>query len=120
MINSYFQNNEVGMTKDSYYEMCEMLNTEPQEDQIPVEFVDFPDDIQQCFKIYYMLRDIWDPMGGNYLGKDMSTIFDLFRLYDMEKPEQLFTIDVIQVIDYERGVVIKSKQKPIEPQAKKA
>ncbi len=116
MLTSYFQNSDVGMTKAAYFEMCEMLNEEPVEEQIPIEYEDFPDEIQQCFKFYYLLRDVWDPMGGNYLGKDMSTLFDIFKLYELDKQEQIYCIGIIHAIDHERGSLIKSKQKqPTKP-----
>jgi hypothetical protein len=120
MLTSYFQNADVGMTKDAYYEMCEAMGIEPVEEQAPIEYQDFPPEVQQCFKFYYMLRDVWDPMGGSYLGKDMSTIFEVFRLYGLEQYEQIFAIEIIQAIDYERGSLIKAKQKIKEASSKKA
>lgn len=110
------QNSEVNMTKDAYFEMCEALGVEPVEDQIPVEFSDLPIEVQQCFKYYRLLRDIWDPMGGSYMGKDMSTIFDIFELYELDTAEKLLAIDIIQDIDYERSNILKAKQKNTKPQ----
>ncbi len=110
------QNNEVGMTKDAYFEMCEALGTEPLEEQIPVEYEDLPIEVQQCFKFYKLLRDIWDPMGGAYLGKDMSTVFDIFELYTLDTEEKLLAIDILQDIDYERIRIISDKKKNAKPQ----
>ena len=31
------------MTKEAYFEMCEMLGSEPLESEIPLELDDFPD-----------------------------------------------------------------------------
>ena len=99
------------MTTDRYYEMCEALGTEPVESEIPISFGDLPETVQDYVHIYYLLRDIWDPMGGNYLGKDMGNIFDFFRLYKIECEDQLFAISVIQQLDSYRTKLIQEKQK---------
>ena len=56
------QNAELSVSKDTYFEMCEMLGEEPNEDDIPLESTDFPELVQQCFAIYRLLPDIWDTM----------------------------------------------------------
>lgn len=108
------------MTKDRYFEMCEALGSEPIEDEIPVDLEDFPEEVQQAFQIYYLLKDIWDTMGGNYLGKDTSTLFNFFDLYEIEKPNRLLIVSLIQQMDYARSKLISTKQKAKEPSSKKA
>lgn len=108
------------MTKDKYLEMCEAMGTEPIEDQIPPSFEDFPDLVQVAFKIYYMLRDIWDPMGGNYLGKDTTVLFEFFRLYELEHNEQLLLLSFIQQMDSIRQELISEKLKQKEASGRKA
>jgi hypothetical protein len=58
------------MTKETYFEMCEMLNQEPLDAEIPVDINDFSDLVQHCFMAYGILPDRWDSMGGGYMGKD--------------------------------------------------
>jgi hypothetical protein len=99
MITSYLRNSQVGMTKDQYYEMCEMMGTEPVESEIPVDFEDFPDEVQTSFQIYHLFRDVWEGMSGTYMGKEFSTVFDFFRLYEVEPQAQLFTLNFIRQID---------------------
>ena len=99
------------MTSELYYEMCEMMGTEPIESQVPVGFHDLHEIIQDYVHIYYLLRDIWDPMGGNYLGKDMSNIFEFFRLYSVEPEDQIFAIGILQQLDSYRSKIIQEKQK---------
>lgn len=99
------------MTKDTYFEMCEMLGQEPIESEIPVELSDFPDIIQQCFVIYGILADTWDPMGGNYLGKDYAIIFKLFEIYEVDAAEILLSLDFLQHIDSVRSKLIADKIK---------
>lgn len=102
------------MTKEQYFEMCEQLGTEPVESEIPVEYSDFPAIVQTAFTIYYMLRDIWDPMGGNYMGKDTSVLFEFFNLYEIEHAERLLIVGLIQQMDNVRSKIISEKQKQLK------
>jgi hypothetical protein len=107
------------MTKEQYFEMCEMMGTEPLESEIPVDMEDFSEDVQQAFQIYYLLRDIWEGMSGTYMGKDFSTIFDFFRLYKVDEADQLLTLSYIRQIDAERSALFHEKQKAREATSKK-
>jgi hypothetical protein len=100
------------MTKDQYFEMCEMLGNEPKPEEVPVELDDFEDTVKQAFEIYGMLSDNWEFMAGNYLGKDYSIVFQLFDLYEiLERPEQLLYLELIRYIDEARSEVIQQKVK---------
>jgi hypothetical protein len=74
----------LAMTKDTYYEMCEMLGNEPVESEIPVEFEDFSFEVQQAFNAYRMLRDEWDTMSGTYLGKSLIGIKDILEATEVD------------------------------------
>jgi hypothetical protein len=105
------------MTKDAYFEMCEMLGQEPNEEEIPVELSDFPELVQQCFVIYQVLADNWDSMGGGYMGKDYSIVFNLFDLYQITEPEEiLLCLDFLQHMDGIRQKLIAEKIKAKNPQ----
>ena len=105
------------MTKDAYYEMCEALGQEPIEEDVPVELDDFPDLVQQCFLVYRMLSDNWDSMGGGYMGKDYSMVFDLFRVYGLDDPQEtLMCLDFLQHMDGIRQKLIAEKIKAKSPQ----
>ena len=75
------------MTKDTYFEMCEALGSEPVESEIPVEFDDFPFEVQQAFNAYRMLRDEWDFMNGNYLGKSLIGVKDVLEATEVDASE---------------------------------
>jgi hypothetical protein len=60
------------MDKQAYFEMCEMLGSEPLEDEIPIEIDDFPGLVQEALHLYSYLSDIWEGMSGTYMGKDLS------------------------------------------------
>jgi hypothetical protein len=105
----------LGMTKDQYFEMCEMLGNEPVESEVPVEFEDFTIEVQQAFNIYRMLRDEWDTMNGNYLGKSLIGIKDVLEATEIEPSEQKFIIMLIRMIDNVRSDEINNKKKMQEP-----
>jgi hypothetical protein len=103
------------MTKDAYFEMCEALNSEPIESEIPVEFDDFPFEVQQAFNAYRMLRDEWDTMSGSYLGKSLIGIKDVLEATEVDPSEQKFIIMLIRIIDNIRSDEINNKKKMQEP-----
>jgi len=105
----------VSMTKDTYFEMCEALGSEPVESEIPVEFDDFPFEVQQAFNAYKMLRDEWDTMSGNYLGKSLIGIKDVLEATEVDLSEQKFIIMLIRIIDNIRSDEINNKKKTQEP-----
>ena len=91
--------------------MCEALDTTPVEEQIPVELVDFPPEIQSAFEIYQVLQDVWEPMSGTYMGKNMNGISDLFQIYQVSQDEKRFVLELIALIDVERSSQIDVKRK---------
>jgi hypothetical protein len=97
------------MTKEQYYEMCEMLNQEPIEEHIPIEFVDLHEEVQEAIGVYNMLQDNWDSMNGIYLGKSMAGIYDVFNIMGVEDARSCFFI--ISILDKTRSEIINSKNK---------
>jgi hypothetical protein len=91
------------MTKQSYFEMCEMMSSEPVESEIPVELDDFPLEVQQAFHVYRMLRDEWDTMNGNYLGKSLIGIKDLLEATEVELQDQKLIVMLVRLIDQVRS-----------------
>lgn len=110
MITSYFENSQVSMTKEAYFEMCEALGSEPVESEIPAELADFPDIIQNVFSLYYILRDDWDTMNGIYLGKNYSGILDTFEIYEVEKADRKFYLEWLMVIDSARSNILAASR----------
>ena len=101
------------MTKDAYFEMCEMMGSEPDQDEIPVEFADLPDIIQQALEIYGFLPDRWEGMSATFLGKDYSIAFELFRTYEIvDNVEQRLLLRIMSVVDGIRSKIIQGKQAP--------
>jgi hypothetical protein len=111
MLESYYQNSDSSMTKDTYFEMCEMLGSEPVDSEIPVDLEDFPDLIQLCFIVYGFLPDRWDAMGGNFLGKDYTIVFDLFDVYSIDTLDRLLALTTLQQMDVCRSKIVSNKLK---------
>lgn len=105
----------VGMTKQAYFEMCEELGSEPVDSEIPIEFEDFPLEVQQAFNAYRMLRDEWDTMNGHYLGKSLIGVKDVLEATEIEPSDQKFIIMLIRMIDAVRSDEINSKKKMEKP-----
>ena len=79
------------MTQDRYYEMMEQLGKKPKEDEIPPDFKDFPEDVQNAINIYGALGDrIASEIG--FLGKDYSNLDFILDTYHIENKELLMEI----------------------------
>ena len=99
------------MTKDQYFEMCEMLNSEPVDSEIPVEFDDLLDIVQQALELYSYLPDRWEGMSATFLGKDYSIAFELFTTYEIDNSvEKRLLLRIMSVIDGIRSRIIQGKQ----------
>ena len=103
------------MTKDAYFEMCEALGNEPLESEVPVDFEDFPLEVQQAFNAYKMLRDEWDTMSGSYLGKSLIGIKDVLEATEIDISEHKFIIMLIRIIDNVRSEEVNNMKKTQEP-----
>ena len=117
MLDSYIRNSSVGMTKTQYFEMCEALGTEPLDEEIPIEFEDFPIEIQQCISIYYKLKDEWDGMNGVYLCKNYAGFSDILDALDFPKEDRRYLIDVITILDSARSRVYSEKKPKVKKEA---
>ena len=99
------------MTKSMYYEMCEALGTEPAEEEIPVDYEDFHIDVQEALQIYQKLKDEWDTMNGNYMGKSYAGILDIFTILEVPVEDHKTLFNLISIIDGHRSKAI-SDMKP--------
>ncbi len=96
------------MTKESYFEMCELLGSEPIDSEIPLEYEDLAEDVQEAITVYNMLQDNWDTMNGLYLGKQFSGLTDIFEIAEIEDKRTCFRI--IQILDSERAKIVNEKK----------
>ncbi len=98
------------MTKAAYFEMCEMLGAEPIESEIPTEYDDLLTDVQEALDIYHKLKDEWDTMNGNYLGKSYAGISDIFDILDVPKEDRKTLFNLIGLIDKHRSEAIAANK----------
>lgn len=103
------------MTKDSYYELCEALGSEPIESEVPIELSDFPYEVRTCFNIYSLLRDNWEPMSGSYLGKDYGNLIDYLKMHLVEEIDYILYVALVQMIDSARAALIAQKKSQATP-----
>lgn len=100
------------MTKDHYYDMCEVMGSEPIESEIPVDYEDLNLDIQQGLEIYNMLQDQWNTMDGTYMGKNYSGALDIMGLFEIV--DKKTTFNLLRKIDEYRAKAMKLKNpKPV-------
>jgi hypothetical protein len=96
------------MTKDQYFEMCELLGSTPIESEIPVEFSDLPLDVQEAYSVYSMLPDSWDFMSGTYVGKNYAGLGDILEILGVE--DKLTVLNIIELLDRKRSKAISINQ----------
>lgn len=101
------------MTKDAYFEMCEALGSEPIDSEVPVTYDDLLLDVQEALDIYSRLKDEWDTMNGNYMGKSYAGLKDIFDILDVPTEDRKTMFTLIGMIDKHRAVSIsEAKPKP--------
>lgn len=94
------------MTKNAYFEMCEALGSDPVEEEIPVDYEDLFIDVQEALSIYHKLKDDWDTVNGNYLGKSYAGILDILTILEVPVEDRKTVYDLIGIIDKHRSKAI--------------
>lgn len=102
------------MTKEAYYEMCEITGQQPLSEDEPVEWYDLPEQVQQCFEVYSFLPDRWEGMSATFMGKDYSIVFHLFDTFQVLELDRLLYLRLMANIDGIRSKLIQNKQKQQE------
>lgn len=98
------------MTKENYFEMCETLGSEPLDSEIPVEYDDFPIEVQEAIRIYNNLQDNWDYMGGNYIGKNLNGFKDILSIFEVDPQDYRAVYELIMRIDRIRAKSIQDSK----------
>jgi hypothetical protein len=98
------------MSKEAYFEMCEMLGTEPVEEDIPLSLGDLSFQSQLALEVYNYLPENWAQTA--YLGKNLNGITELFEILDIHgRYQRLLIIKFIKVIDRYVSERIEEKTK---------
>jgi hypothetical protein len=101
----------LGMTREHYIEMCELLNKPVVESDIPVEYSDFPAEVQASLDVYTQLQDVWEPMSGTYMGKNLGTLETLMNLYEVLPQDRKFLMWTVQKVDKLRSAIYAEKSR---------
>jgi hypothetical protein len=84
------------MTADKYLNLCEQLGKEPSPKEMPPDWEDFPEIVQQAINTFNMLGDRVYPEIG-YVGKDYTNISQFIEVYDVEDKE--FFLEILNWLD---------------------
>ena len=84
------------MTRERYLQMCEQLGKEPNPEEIPPDFEDFPAEMQQAIAVFNSLGDRVYPDIG-YIGKDYTNLPLLIDVYGIEDSEYL--VEILHYLD---------------------
>lgn len=73
--------------------MMEQLGNEPIEEEIPMEYSDFPSVVQEAMQIFSILPDVYEGMSGTYMGKNYSILpylmDTIFEVLDKQQTMQI-------------------------------
>jgi hypothetical protein len=92
------------MTRERYFKMCEQLGKEPDPNEIPPDWEDFPEIAIQALNTFSSLGDRLVPDIG-YMGKDFTNLPYYIEMYEIEDKE-LF----LEILTYLESRAIKQSQ----------
>ena len=96
-----------------YFEMCEQLGKEPNPDEIPPSWEDFPDIAMQAMNTYSMLGDrVYADVG--FVGKDFTNLPIYLEIYGVEDKE-LF----LEILSYLESRAIEQSQEHLKKERDK-
>jgi hypothetical protein len=91
-----YRNLDTGMTRNKYLDMCEQLEQEPIEEEIPPDWHDFPEIVRDAINTFNQLGDRVYPEIG-YVGKDYANAKFYIDVYDIEDIE--FFLEILTWLD---------------------
>lgn len=80
------------------------MGTEPIESEIPIEYEDLYDEVQEALQVYNMLQDNIDTMNGKYIGKNVVGIDSILSMLDVQDKQLCYKI--ILTLDRARSNII--------------
>lgn len=96
------------MTKETYYDMCEQLGSNPIDEEVPVEISDLPTEAVQAWMVYEKLPGDFDSFSGNYLGKHLEHVPVMLDLLDISV-DRLVLFNIINLFDRIEKEEIRAK-----------
>ena len=102
------------MTKEQYLLMCEQMNIPVDIKEIPIEYNDFPPQVQEALQIFSILPDNIDGFSGTYFGKDFSILPYLFEDIFVVEDKQLtmkFILIILNIVKTQYSEKQKANQR---------
>ena len=91
-----YKNLDTGMTRNKYLDMCEQLEQEPKDNEIPPDWEDFPEIVRDAINTFNQLGDRVFPEIG-YVGKDYANVQYYIEVYDIDDIE--FFLEILSWLD---------------------
>ena len=91
-----YKNLDTGMTRNKYLDMCEQLEQEPKDNEIPPSWEDFPDIVINALNTFNSLGDRVYPEIG-YMGKDYTNLNHFIDIYEVTDKE--FYLEILSWLD---------------------
>ena len=101
------------MTRERYFKMCEQLDKEPVEDEIPPDWEDFPEIVVDAINTFQNLRDFIVADIG-YLGKDFTNLpyyIEIYGIQDTELFLEILTTLESRAIDQSQKALKRERDK---------
>ena len=94
--------------------MCEMMGSEPLEEEMPLERQDLALETQLVLNMYDKMPAKWEGMSGTYLGKDLLLLPALCKEFKINKYTRRYAWNIIPIIDsyVAEDIAEKMKRKP--------
>ena len=91
-----YKNLDTGMTRNKYLDMCEQLEQEPKDNEIPPSWEAFPDIVVNALNTFNSLGDRVYPEIG-YMGKDYTNLNHFIDIYEVTDKE--FYLEILSWLD---------------------
>lgn len=117
-----FDNSSAKMSKDQYLLLMEQLGQDPNPEEIPLEFSDFPYEVQEAIKIFSILPDIYEGMSGTYMGKDYTILpYLMDEIFKVENKQEtmMYLVMINKIVTDIRQKEQQRKQKQAERKSKR-
>jgi hypothetical protein len=101
------------MTRERYLKMCEQLGKEPNPEEIPPDWEDFPEIVIHAINTFSMLGDRVYPDVG-YIGKDFTNLNIYIEIYGIEDKD-LF----LEILTYLESRAIDQSQEQLKREREK-
>lgn len=101
---------------EQYLAMCEQMGWEPDENQMPIDTSELSIEVQQALILLESLPDIWEGMGGTWLGKDYAGLLAIMDIYEIDDRRSVF--ELLKIAEKELGDYYQQKRKEQEQLSK--